>query len=57
MSHYERTELNITEFDAEDVITTSGVPSEPTRTITMNSPNYQSDSSDSEFGWNWTLWQ
>ena len=29
MKEYIRTELTITEFDAEDVITTSGVPSDP----------------------------
>ncbi|MBQ3265697.1 MAG: hypothetical protein IJH07_07960 [Ruminococcus sp.] len=35
---YERAELIITEFDTEDVITTSGVtPTEPTRLLTENS--------------------
>ena len=29
MKEYIRAELTITEFDAEDVITTSGVPSDP----------------------------
>ena len=58
MKEYKRTELTITEFDAEDVITTSGMP-EPQNnsTVTMNSPNYQSGSGGSQFGWNWTLWQ
>lgn len=33
-SVYERTQLNITEFDREDVITTSAVTPEPTEIIT-----------------------
>ncbi len=34
-SVYERTQLNITEFDREDVITTSGPdPTEPTTPVT-----------------------
>lgn len=57
MKDYERTEMIITEFDAEDVITTSGVPSGPSKSVTMNSPNYQSGSGEGSFGWNWTLWQ
>ena len=57
MNDYERTKLIITEFDAEDVIVTSGEPSDTGKTVTMNSPNYQSGAGEGSFGWNWTLWQ
>lgn len=58
MKEYQRTKLIITEFEAEDVITTSGVnvPDDPNRTVTMNSPGY-SNSERTPGGWNWTLWQ
>ena len=57
MKKYERAEMIVTECDVEDVIITSGVPSDPDKSVTMNSPNYQSGSGDGVFGWNWTLWQ
>lgn len=58
MTKYERTELIITEFDAEDVITTSGVTNpDPNKTITMNSPNYSNNSNPTSNDFNWTLWQ
>ena len=57
MKEYQRIQLITTEFDAEDVITTSGVPSDPdpNKRIVMNSPNH--DSSGYPGSWNWTLWK
>lgn len=55
MKDYIRAELTVTEFEAEDVITTSGVPSGPNKTYSIDSPNYHNEQSVG--GWNWTLWQ
>lgn len=53
MKEYIRTELTITEFDAEDVITTSGVPSDPqNRVIQRENPVYTNGRKDS----NWLPW-
>ena len=51
MKDYIRAELTVTEFEAEDVITTSG----PNKTYSIDSPNYQNEQSVG--GWNWMLWQ
>ena len=58
MKEYIRMELIITEFDAEDVITTSGVPSNPQNSpqnnVTQrNSPIY---SSSGGADGNWLTW-
>lgn len=51
MKEYIRTELTITEFDAEDVITTSGVPSNTQNNVTQrNSPIY-SDGGGADSNW------
>lgn len=57
MQSYERARLTVIALDEEDIIATSLAPDDPNRNIIMDSPNYQSGSSDNIFGWNWTLWQ
>lgn len=53
MKEYIRTELTITEFDAEDVITTSGVPSDPQNRVRQReNPVYTNGHNDS----NWLPW-
>ena len=53
MKEYIRAELTITEFDAEDVITTSGVPSDPQNRIRQReNPVYTNGHNDS----NWLTW-
>ena len=53
MKEYIRTELTITEFDVEDVITTSGVPSDPQNRIRQSeNPVYTNGTNDS----NWLPW-
>lgn len=53
MKEYIRTELTITEFDAEDVITTSGVPSDPQNRVRQReNPVYTNGRKDS----NWLSW-
>lgn len=59
MKEYKRTVFTVTEFEAEDIITTSGEPSDPSRRVVMNSPSYSQSSGGNsyDFTWNWTLWQ
>ena len=53
MKEYIRAELTITEFDAEDVITTSGVPSDPQNRVRQReNPVYTNGQNDS----NWLPW-
>jgi len=53
MKEYIRTELTIIKFEAEDVITTSGVPSDPQNRIRQReNPVYTNGTNDS----NWLPW-
>lgn len=49
MKEYIRAELTITEFDAEDVITTSGVPSDPQNRVRQRENPVYTNS-------NWLSW-
>lgn len=55
MNDYMHPEITVTIFKAEDVITTSGAPSDSGKSYSIDSPNYQNEQSVG--GWNWTLWQ